>query len=224
MARSVCALRAADVEAARQRGCCAFQHCITQHSDACQQRGGATAVLLNTGWGCGAAPTYCPRWLTCAAMYRMRDTMTSRIGPRSAPSKWISSITSRPTCLGGGVGGGKVRRAVKGRSAEQQEQAMPAQQAGMEALEQEQTPWRRAGCQSTRFPSMARDGRAAEISVGPAAGLAQGLPTFRTYVRLCQLREMPSHFSGVQMMMSAASKACCIGAGGPGGGGREAVS
>lgn len=32
-------------------------------------------------------------------------------------------------------------------------------------------------------------------------------PTFLTYARACQLREMPSHFSGVQMMMSAASRA-----------------
>jgi hypothetical protein len=31
--------------------------------------------------------------------------------------------------------------------------------------------------------------------------------TFFTYERDCQAREMPSHFSGVQMMMSAASRA-----------------
>jgi hypothetical protein len=36
--------------------------------------------------------------ITWAAMYRMRETMTSRMGPLSAPSRWISSMTSRPTC------------------------------------------------------------------------------------------------------------------------------
>ena len=33
--------------------------------------------------------------------------------------------------------------------------------------------------------------------------------TLRTYDRLCQLREMPSHFSGVHTMTSAASRDCC---------------
>ena len=60
-------------------------------------------------------------------MYRSRETIVSKIGPRSAPSKWISSITTSAT--------------------------------------------------------------------------------FWTYARLCQLRDMPSHFSGVATMISAASSA-----------------
>ena len=32
-------------------------------------------------------------------MYRMRETMTSSTGPRSWPSKWISSMMTRPTCV-----------------------------------------------------------------------------------------------------------------------------
>ena len=60
-------------------------------------------------------------------MCRSRETIVSRIGPRSAPSRWISSITTSAT--------------------------------------------------------------------------------FVTYLRDCQLREMPSHFSGVATMMSAARSA-----------------
>mmetsp|Transcript_7893 Transcript_7893/g.18898 ORF Transcript_7893/g.18898 Transcript_7893/m.18898 type:complete len:230 (+) Transcript_7893:1555-2244(+) len=65
-----------------------------------------------------------PVWL---AMYRIRDTMTSRMGPRSAPRRWISSMMRSPT--------------------------------------------------------------------------------FLTYPLDCQLRLIPSHFSGVQMMRSAARRA-----------------
>ena len=30
-------------------------------------------------------------------MYRIRETITSRMGPRSSPSRWISSMITRPT-------------------------------------------------------------------------------------------------------------------------------
>ena len=33
----------------------------------------------------------------CEAMYRMRETMISRMGPRSSPSRWISSMITSPT-------------------------------------------------------------------------------------------------------------------------------
>ena len=41
----------------------------------------------------------------CEAMYRMRETMISSMGPRSSPSRWISSMITRPTLVGIGVRG-----------------------------------------------------------------------------------------------------------------------
>ena len=41
----------------------------------------------------------------CEAMYRMRETMISSMGPRSSPSRWISSMITRPTLVGVGVEG-----------------------------------------------------------------------------------------------------------------------
>ena len=45
------------------------------------------------------------RVTVCAAMYRMRETMISSMGPRSSPSRWISSMITRPTLVGVGVRG-----------------------------------------------------------------------------------------------------------------------
>mmetsp|Transcript_19570 Transcript_19570/g.44988 ORF Transcript_19570/g.44988 Transcript_19570/m.44988 type:complete len:259 (-) Transcript_19570:1383-2159(-) len=42
-------------------------------------------------------PTTRTGWPRFSAMYRIRDTMTSRMGPRSSPSKWISSMITSAT-------------------------------------------------------------------------------------------------------------------------------